>query len=200
MLVDLAKLKKLHSIALEMGFLEFHDNGMEPDFKNDFVYIAKTDYSWVCYLSDVCTLKKTITPEYLDQSPSIDIKRSDPERLAMFLKIKGGTSTKNLIHMAQLFGSQRFQKFDYGKAKNLKLYGSAKPAEIDLKKSKVPTLLVAAGDDVIADYQDVKRLSGDINNLVDMKFFPDEDHLSLSFSKNMTYFQEVMEVMGQFRQ
>jgi len=58
MLKSLADIKELQDMVLEMNYLEFHDNGMEQDEERDFVYLVQNKYRWVCYMSDVCTLKK----------------------------------------------------------------------------------------------------------------------------------------------
>ena len=57
-----------------------------------------------------------LTAEKLDESPSVNIHRSDPDRLDIYLhhQSDGGTSSKNLVHMAQQFSVHMLQKFDYG--------------------------------------------------------------------------------------
>lgn len=51
----------------------------------------------------LCRMKHSMGAVELDAMDSIDIKYSDPERLKMFTSNKGGTSTKNYMHMAQFY-------------------------------------------------------------------------------------------------
>lgn len=66
-----------------------------------------------------------------------------------------GAGWKNLIHYGQIIQSGRFQRFDYGKATNLKKYGSEQPPEYDLSKIKVKTALFTGDVDILADPEDV---------------------------------------------
>ena len=57
-----------------------------------------------------------VTRDNLDDSPSVDLSRSDPDRIDLYVNksYAGGTSTKNVIHMSQQYGVKRLQKYDYG--------------------------------------------------------------------------------------
>ena len=59
--------------------------------------------------------------------------------------------------------------------------------------------MVVAGHDKISDPHDDQLIKDDLKNVVYYKKFDYEDHLSLTFSKNMTYFQEVMKIMDKYR-
>jgi hypothetical protein len=49
----------------------------------------------------------------------------------------------------------KFQKFDFGKTKNLEKYGSERPPEIDVSKiSKIPIAMFAGNKDELADVTD----------------------------------------------
>jgi len=70
------------------------------------------------------------------------------------------TSAKNIIQWAQGVQSNKFQKFDYGIAGNLKHYGQTTPPQYDLSKfpTTLPTILVSGGIDGLADPTDVSLL------------------------------------------
>ena len=53
---------------------------------------------------------------------SFSLKRSDPSRLKANNGRDGGTSTKNLVHMAQLMNSGKLTRYDYGEDSNWKIY------------------------------------------------------------------------------
>lgn len=90
-----------------MDYLEYGGKNMNKE--NDFIAYLKVEYPLFCYYyDDVCNMGTT-TRANLDESPSIDISRSDPERLDIYIKhaYAGGTSTKNIIHMAQQYAVTR---------------------------------------------------------------------------------------------
>ncbi|KAH9297729.1 hypothetical protein KI387_029411, partial [Taxus chinensis] len=69
------------------------------------------------------------------------------------------TSTKNLVHLAQMYRANKFQKYDYGWLKNLIKYGSINPPIYDLSKVPKQKLFLAAGEkDALANALDVERL------------------------------------------
>jgi hypothetical protein len=50
-----------------------------------------------------------MTPVLMDaSSDSIDFGKSDPKRVKMYYKNKGGTGLKSIAHMAQLYVSEKF--------------------------------------------------------------------------------------------
>ena len=101
--------------------------------------------------------------------------------------------------MGQLYQSGLFQKYDYGFAYNYGIYLDNEPPVIDLSKIKVPVAMWVAGFDHIADVKDNQRLRKELPNVVDYTFLPDEDHLSLTFSKNLTYFHETLRLMDKYK-
>ena len=59
--------------------------------------------------------------------------------------------------------------------------------------------MFVAKHDEIADYQDNLRVKAAIPNVVDFQLLEDDDHLSMSFSKNMTYFSQVIKNLDHYR-
>lgn len=156
------------------------------------------DYAWICnYDSRICDSK--VTREKLEQSPSVNLSRADPDRIDIYMKDNGGTSLKNLVHMGQLYNTGNFQKYDYGMGFNLAVYFSNDVPQIDLSKIKVPVALFIAEQDHIADVHDNKRLQKEIPNVVAFEILKNEDHLSMAFSKDLTYFKKVMAVMDKYK-
>jgi hypothetical protein len=47
-----------------------------------------------------------------------------------------------------MYNSGKFQKFDYGRRKNLEVYGQEEPPEYDLGKVKVPAYLLYGKNDI----------------------------------------------------
>lgn len=54
-------------------------------------------------------------------------------------------SEKVFYHFGQL--TQGFQKYDYGKAENLAIYGSEKPPEFSLENVQIPIVLISGSHD-----------------------------------------------------
>lgn len=59
-------------------------------------------------------------------------------------------STRTVLHYGQLIRSGNFQKYDYGKKENLKLYNQSTPPLYDLNKVNVPLALIYADNDWLA--------------------------------------------------
>ena len=90
--------------------------------------------------------------------------------------------------MGQLINSGKFQKFDYGEEQNLLVYFDKNPPEIPIENIEIPIAMYIAEQDNIADLKDNKNVKSKLKNVVDFRTYEDEDHLSMAFSKNMTYF------------
>ncbi|XP_067129270.1 uncharacterized protein [Centruroides vittatus] len=78
-----------------------------------------------------------------------------------------GTSTQNVIHYAQMVNSRNFQKYDYGKTKNMKKYNRTTPPEYNVENIRTPVALFYALNDCLADPVDVSLLRLKLKNLVE---------------------------------
>jgi hypothetical protein len=58
------------------------------------------------------------------------------------------TAVNDLIQFGQMYNSGKFQKFDYGRTKNLEVYGQEEPPEYDLGRVKVPAYLLYGKNDI----------------------------------------------------
>ncbi|XP_025265041.1 lipase 3 isoform X2 [Camponotus floridanus] len=81
-------------------------------------------------------------------------------------------STKTLLHYAQVFDSDKFRKYDYGRVKNLLIYNSMDPPNYDLSNITVPVALSYADNDWFISIEDVKRLYHLLPNVMDMYEVP----------------------------
>ena len=85
-------------LLVKLDYLEY--DGKHRNIDNDFMYYVKIQNPLFCYYYDsICNLGK-MTTTALEASPSINLIRSDWDRVKVYLKVRGGTSVKNLIHMA----------------------------------------------------------------------------------------------------
>ncbi|XP_039293236.1 lipase 1-like [Nilaparvata lugens] len=75
------------------------------------------------------------------------------------------SSTKNFLHFLQVMGSANFQRYDYGREKNLKVWGSESPPLYNLSKIRAPMIFYIASGDLILE-QDCENLARSLPNLV----------------------------------
>lgn len=88
-------------------------------------------------------------------------------RLPVFLKdTPSGTSFKNMIHMAQVYETGRFGKFDYGAERNVQVYGKATPPEYDLRRVSAPVALFWTQADALVSADHMAILREKLPNLV----------------------------------
>ncbi|XP_077486425.1 gastric triacylglycerol lipase-like [Amblyomma americanum] len=77
-----------------------------------------------------------------------------------------GSSVRNMYHYAELIRDDRFQKFDWGRRKNMKVYGQKRPPQYDLSKVTAPVALYWSDGDVLVTPRDVAHLERSLPNVV----------------------------------
>ena len=75
----------------------------------------------------------------------------------------GGSSTKNMMHWAQMVRSSRVAQYDYGPHGNLEVYGALQSPLYQLESLKgrlaeVPILLFSGEKDVLVPPQNLEKL------------------------------------------
>ncbi|GAB1867622.1 Lipase [Camponotus japonicus] len=109
------------------------------------------------------------------------------------------TSTKTLLHYAEIFKSGKFRKYNYGRAKNLLIYNSTKPPNYDLSNITVPIALFYADNDWLISTEDVKRLYHSLPNVVDMYEVPWSkfNHLDYLWAKDASklVYDRILKIM-----
>eukprot|EP00163_Fabomonas_tropica_P014775 TRINITY_DN2685_c0_g1_i1.p1 TRINITY_DN2685_c0_g1~~TRINITY_DN2685_c0_g1_i1.p1 ORF type:complete len:479 (+),score=101.13 TRINITY_DN2685_c0_g1_i1:282-1718(+) len=68
------------------------------------------------------------------------------------------TSWENMLHYQQAIKTDKFQKYDMGRKKNMEVYGSPTPPQYNPAALAVPSILVYGGRDKLADAGDVAHL------------------------------------------
>ncbi|KAH7940208.1 lipase 3 [Rhipicephalus sanguineus] len=99
-------------------------------------------------------------------------KYMNETRLPVYLHfLPGGTSSKNIVHFAQLVTSARPQKFDYGPRRNMVIYGQRVPAEYRLSNVRTDVgIFWSRGDHVITP-PNVQELIRELGPRVKMDHF-----------------------------
>ena len=118
-----------------------------------------------------------------------DTGRIDYERLGktIFLYDPAGTSLQNMKHWIQIYTAQRLQKYDYGKSKNKKIYGTENPPVYDttkFKKYSIPSLMTTSDGDPFANPKDTLEFIDIIENktIVNILSLSNYNHLDYHWS------------------
>ncbi|TGZ60894.1 hypothetical protein CRM22_008291 [Opisthorchis felineus] len=131
-----------------------------------------------------------------------DAKNTNLTRLPVYIAhTPAGTSAKNMVHYCQGITTDQFQAFDYGKVKNLEIYGQKTPPKYDLSKFTVPTAVFTGGNDWLAVEKDVDRLIEQIKPAVVSHInFPEYNHLDFVWGMDaaMVLYPEVLKLLKQY--
>ena len=132
-----------------------------------------------------------------------DISNINQTRLEVYeAHYKQSTSTKDMIHFAQLIRFKCVQKFDYGSAEaNMARYNQTTPPQYNISALQVPTVLVTGGNDWLGDPRDESWLTETIYNTVQKIIFIDKyshgDFIAGMDAPQKVY-RPVMEVMKRY--
>lgn len=116
----------------------------------------------------------------------------------------GDFSFKNLTHFIQIYFAGKLVKFDYGKEKNLKLYGQATPLEYDLKQVTCKQIcLLHGGNDWLAADADLDFLRSELRvPLVEDYRVPVDDwnHLDFILAKDCGKYvnRKVLDILDKY--
>ena len=113
-LIDYANREDLSSTVQSLNFLEYNGKDRnKPDELKEYIW---KEYKWLCVASpNTCNFSVGInTVQEIDASPSADLRRVDMARIPVYIKAKGGTSIKNIVHMGQILKYRRFARYNYG--------------------------------------------------------------------------------------
>ncbi|KFM74947.1 Gastric triacylglycerol lipase, partial [Stegodyphus mimosarum] len=96
-----------------------------------------------------------------------DLKELNETRMAVYsAHTPAGTSTKSIVHFAQMVNSKKFLKYDYGKKGNQLNYNQPTPPEYDVLKITTPVALIWSLNDKLADPTDVGLLQKKLRSIV----------------------------------
>lgn len=117
--------------------------------------------------------------EYYKDFGLIPLTNLVPEKLPILTAhLPGGTSAKVFFHFVQGYSTQKFQRFDYGKRRNLELYSSSSPPEYDVSKVDVPMTIFTSEVDWFSNNKDVQILLSELKTVQNLVYFNE----SLKFS------------------
>eukprot|EP00347_Sterkiella_histriomuscorum_P016715 403352128 len=122
----------------------------------------------------------------------LDTSVDNLSRVKSFLThLPSGAGYRNFIHYAQIIRSNRFQRFDWGAAKNQQVYNSTIPPLYPLENLKtIPIALLGGTLDEMGSPTDVKWTYDTLKPNGNVVFYGQYKlgHMSFIFAKDMTFF------------
>lgn len=102
-----------------------------------------------------------------------------------------GCSTETLAYYGQEETNANFSKFDYGRDKNLEVYGTPEPPLYDLKASNVPIVIYQGPNDHLVDPADTEWAVNQLPNVLEYKLVDDPlwNHADMPYS---SYWKETI--------
>jgi len=128
---------------------------------------------------------------------------NNKERMSIFFNhYPSGSSLKATNHFIQLFRSDKFHGYDYGKEANMFIYGQSEPKEYNLDDIKgVDIGLFAGVEDKLATLRDVRWLKEKLSknkNVVEYKEYEKMGHLTFLMPLEMSWFDDVLSLIKKY--
>ncbi|XP_047528903.1 gastric triacylglycerol lipase-like [Vanessa atalanta] len=103
----------------------------------------------------------------------------------LFDHFPAGTSVHNIARYGQSIRSSYFQKFDYGSAQNLNIYGTKQPPHYNLSAVTVPSVVLYGNNDNLVDTKDILWLIKRLPNMLENKRVSDplSNHFDNAYSQ-----------------
>jgi len=109
-------------------------------------------------------------------------------------------SMKMFLHIMQLIATAKFTEYDYGTARNMKVYNRANPPDYNLTNIRVPISIIVGENDIIGHPEDAKTLASKLPNVVDFHYVPNPHftHLDFTYAKDTRslVYNHVLEVLN----
>ncbi|XP_001844299.2 lipase 1 [Culex quinquefasciatus] len=113
---------------------------------------------------------------------------TDPRLILSYLgHYPQGASVKQMLHFAQVFQSNRFRQFDYGRKGNLQKYGRPEPPAYNLTASTAPVLIYYGLNDWLIHPKNPRDLSRMLPRVIDTIAVSDRqfNHMDFVLAKNV---------------
>ncbi|KAF2887861.1 hypothetical protein ILUMI_18312, partial [Ignelater luminosus] len=109
-----------------------------------------------------------------------------------------GSSIRQGQHFAQLITTDKFQKYDYGKVKNLEIYGQPTPPQYNISKMTAPVAIYVGDRDIYSKKEDIDKTAAAVPNLAVYRYIKGFSHLDLVWGIDApsVVFNDILEQMG----
>ena len=129
---------------------------------------------------------------FMELTADLDVSVDNISRIKTYLThFPSGAGYKNAIHYGQIIHSNRFQRYDYGQARNLQVYNSTQPPIYPLDEFKnVPIALFGGTLDELGSPTDVDWTYDQLKANGNVVFYGQYrlGHMSFAVAKDMTFF------------
>ncbi|XP_022651742.1 uncharacterized protein LOC111246432 [Varroa destructor] len=151
----------------------FNGGGIFPSSRTSrtlYHHLCNSHIRALCYMP--VTMGVGISPHQLNRT-----------RIPVYMAhMPSGTSTKNLVHMAQNRNRKDFCRFDYGEKENIWRYGTSYAPRYPLHKITAPIALFWGKNDRLATPEDVSTLRKEIHHAIVYDYLvPDPQFAHLDF-------------------
>ncbi|XP_077531200.1 lipase member K-like [Haemaphysalis longicornis] len=112
-----------------------------------------------------------------DSFMNFGAKYVNQSRFPVYLcHIPAGTSMKNVLHYAQLVTSKEAIMFDYGKEKNVRIYGQEEPRQYNIKNVQTDVGIFWSRGDQLVTPDNVRELIRNLGAHVKLDYFIDDPY------------------------
>ncbi|KAL3273104.1 hypothetical protein HHI36_014558 [Cryptolaemus montrouzieri] len=109
--------------------------------------------------------------------------------LPIMFKYLPTVSVKQLLHFAQVIDSGHMRQWDYGRKKNMEVYGQPEPPDYPVENISVPTAMYYSLADNLAFAKDIEDICDTIQNCIRKFLMPNKKwtHMDFLASKNLEH-------------
>ena len=102
--------------------------------------------------------------------------------------LPSGQSWRTFAYYAQMIVSGEYVLYDYGKKKNMELYGQETPKAVPIENFQIPTALMSGDIDILAVPKDVEYITQALgDNVVFAKQYH-SNHAGFCMNNDMSFF------------
>ena len=137
-----------------------------------------------------CVKTSVVCKFFFHMTTDKDPNFLDFENMKHYLSyIPSGASRMSFQHYTQLMFTQspKFAKYDYGKKKNLEIYGTETPPVYDISKIKTKTAIFYGDNDNLCTLDNVGFIN-DIKKDIENYYMDQWGHLEYTWGKNKAHF------------
>ena len=187
-------------VSPQSYYMQLIRSGIIPVIFGVFGVQVFMDWSEDTFMPKLTVNFKEIVKFIAKDIMDLDINGGKAEDMAVYaVKTRGGTSMKSISYLGQYMRNRLRapRMYDYGLEENLMRYGKTEPPAIYYSNITLKIAIFNAEFDRVVSKTDSLMLKEDINEKYLVHYRDDIplDHAGLLFACNMTYFDEVLEVL-----
>lgn len=117
----------------------------------------------------------------------------------MYSRSLSGSGIRGIIHPVQLISADKYQCYDFGEKENMLKYGQKDPPDIPIEQIEgIPIAFLVGVKDRFTNVLDARSVRDIMNNTVVFYREYDLAHTSFAIAKNMSYMDDVVELLRNY--